>query len=169
MEFCQNSSIIKQGCRQGDPCSPFFLILAGQILSVLVHNNQNIKGIKIGNTEYRLTQFADDTTLLMDGSRESLHAALNMLEIFGSMSGLMNTMKTKVIWIGRKRFSKHKLKVNTTLEWGTTEFNLLGLEFIVDFDKMVQKNYLNAIAQSKLIPNNWKKMSLDTLWQSNSC
>ena len=109
---------IKWGCRQGDPCSPFLFILAGQILSVLVHNNLNIKGIKIGNTEYKFTQFAEDTTLLMDGSRESLHAALNTLKIFGSMSGLkMNTMKTKVIWIGRKRFSKDKLKVNTTLGW----------------------------------------------------
>ena len=72
----------------------------------------------------------------------------------------MNTMKTKVIWIGRKIFSKDKLKVNTTFEWGTTEFNLLGLEFNVDLDKMVQKNYLNAIAQSKLILNNWKKRHL---------
>ena len=61
----------------------------------------------------------------------------------------MNTMKTKVIWIGRKRFSKEKLKVNTTLDWGTTEFNLLGLEFNVDLDKMVQKNNLNAIVQPK--------------------
>ena len=149
------------GFCQGDPYSPFLFILAGQIMSVLIHNNQNIKGIKIENSECRLTQFTDDTTLLMDGSRESLYAALNMLEIFGSMSGLkMNTMKKKVIWIGRKRFSRDKLKVNTTLEWGTTEFNLLGLEFNVDLDKLVQTNYLNAIAQSKLILNNWKKCHL---------
>ena len=72
----------------------------------------------------------------------------------------MNTMKTKVIWIGRKIFSKDKFKVNTILEWGTTEFNLFGLEFNVDLDKMVQTNYLNAIAQSKLILNNWKKCHL---------
>ena len=60
---------IKQGCRQGDPYSPFLFILAGQILSLLIHNNQNLKGIKIGNIECRLTQFGDDTTLLMDGSK----------------------------------------------------------------------------------------------------
>ena len=73
----------------------------------------------------------------MDGSRESLEAALNILEIFGSMSGLrMNTTKTKVIWIGRKKNSKDKLNVNVNLEWGTTEFKLLGLKFNVDLDRM---------------------------------
>ena len=70
-----------------------------------------------------------------------MHAASNTLEIFGSMSGLkMDTIKTKVIWIGRKGFNKDKLKVNTILEWGTTEFNLVGLAFNVDLDKMVQIN-----------------------------
>ena len=67
----------------------------------------------------------------------------------------MNSM----IWIGRKKFSKDKLKVNAILEWGTTEFNLFGLEFNVDLDKMVQKNYLNAIAQSKLMLNNWQNVT----------
>ena len=74
------------------------------------------------------------------------------------MSGLkINTMKTKVIWIGRKRFCKDKLNVSKVLEWGITEFNLLGLEFNVDLDRMIRKNYLDAIGQSKQILTNWKK------------
>ena len=35
-----------------------------------------------------MTQFADDTTLILDGTTNSLEAALNILEIFGSISGL---------------------------------------------------------------------------------
>ena len=102
-----NFFAIKRGCQQGDPCAPFLFILAGQILSILIHINKRLKGIIIGNNEYRLTHFADDTTLFMDSSRESLQAALNILEIFGSISGLrMNTTKTKVIWIGRKNSAK---------------------------------------------------------------
>ena len=58
---------INRGCRQGDPSSPYLFILYGQILSILIQNDKNIKGIKVGNDEYKLTQFADDTTLLMDG------------------------------------------------------------------------------------------------------
>ena len=42
-----------------------------------------------------MTQFADDTTLFLDGSTNSLLAALNIIEIFGTLSGLkINTSKT---------------------------------------------------------------------------
>ena len=38
------------------------------------------------------------------------HHSLNVLEIFGSYSGLkMNTEKTKVVWIGRKKLTKDKI------------------------------------------------------------
>ena len=53
-----------------------------------------------------MTQFADDTTFL-DGSKDSLVAAFNTLEIFGSLSRLkVNTEKTKIIWLGRKTFKR---------------------------------------------------------------
>ena len=87
---------IKRGCRQGDPCAPFLFLLCGQILSILDTNKKAIKGIVLGSKEYKITQFANDTTIIMDGSRDSLEAALNTVEIFGSMSGLkMNSSKTK--------------------------------------------------------------------------
>ena len=40
--------------------------------------NQSVRGIKVGNTEFRLTHFADDTTIILDGTRSSLVAALNL-------------------------------------------------------------------------------------------
>ena len=82
-----------------------------KILTLLIKHNQNIKGIKILQNEFKMTQFADNTTLLLDGSQSSLTASLNTLEVFESYSGLkMNTDKTKVIWIGRKKHSKDNLK-----------------------------------------------------------
>ena len=135
-----------KGCRQGDPSSPYLFILSGQILSILAQNEKKIKGIKLGNIEYKLTQFADDTTLLKEGSQDSLQTALNILEIFDSMSGLkMNTLKTKLIWIGRKKHCKNKLCVNSMLEWGITEFVLLGITFDVELENMVTKNFNNAL------------------------
>ena len=85
----------------------------------MINNNPYIKGIIFGNEEVKMSQFADDTTLTLDGTQKSLPAALNTLEIFGSYSGLrMNKSKTKLIWIGRKKHSKD----NLNLEWGGTKF-----------------------------------------------
>ena len=62
-----------------------------------------IVGMKIGKTKFKMVQYADDTTTILDGSRDSLQATLNVLEIYGSFSGLrVNTEKTKIIWIGKK-------------------------------------------------------------------
>ena len=47
-----------------------------------------MKGIYVNGIEHKITQFADDTTLILDGSKDSLIAVLNVLEIFGSISGL---------------------------------------------------------------------------------
>ena len=133
---------IGRGCRQGDPISSYLFLLAAEILSLLIKQSQDIRGFKINGIEFKLTQFADDTTLILDGSQPSLQAALNILEIYGNYSGLkMNKEKTKVTWIGKKRLSREKLNVSVKLDWGSTEFTLLGLDFSTDLIKMEEINY----------------------------
>ena len=72
---------IEKGCRQSDPISPYLFIICAQILNLTLKYNPSVRGIKLGNTEFRLTQFADDTTVILDGTISSLMAALNMLEV----------------------------------------------------------------------------------------
>ena len=100
---------IKRGCKQGDPIAPYLFIICAQILFILINDNSDIKGVKVGTEVYKITQFADDTTLILDGSERSLLSALNTIQIFGTVSGLkMNNSKTKLIWIGRKNFQKRR-------------------------------------------------------------
>ena len=107
----------ERGCKQEDPIAPYLFLLCGQILHYMIEVNIEIKGIFIDSVEIKITQFADDTTLVLNGSQSSLKAALNTLEIFGSYSILkMNTKKTKVIYLGRKKYSKDKLQISVDLE-----------------------------------------------------
>ena len=139
---------ILRGCRQGDPIAAYLFLLPGEILCSMILQNPNIKGITIEGFEVKIAQFADDTTLMMDGTAGSLQAALNTLEIFGTLSGLkMNTDKTKLLWLGRKKHSKDKLKTTHNLQWGATQVCLLGIEFHVDLEKMIELNFNKIITQ----------------------
>ena len=74
------------------------------MLSLMLKQNKDIKGVKIGDVEHILSQFADDTTIILDGSEQSLAAAIKTLDSFAKLSYLkVNSSKTRAIWIGCKK------------------------------------------------------------------
>ena len=133
---------IDRGCRQGDPISPYIFILCAEVLAIKMRHNRDIKGISIHDEEILLSQYADDTSLILDGSEKSLETALNDLSFFSKVSGLrINYSKTQIIWIGSKKYSTDKLCNEWDLQWGKTNFNLLGIEFVVVLHRITQINY----------------------------
>ena len=152
---------IQRGCRQGDPIASYLFLLCAEVLFLLIDGNKDINGIKISGQEYKLAQFADDTTILLDGTQISIQSTLNTLEIFGTISGLkMNTDKTKVIWLGSKKYSKDKYETTPQLLWGATNFDLLGIHFDVDLAKMIPINYNKYTAQLQQTLVAWSKRFL---------
>ena len=152
---------IERGCKQGDPIAPYLFISCAQILCNLINKIKDIKGVQIGSEEYKITQFADDTTIILDGSERSLLSALNTIEIFVMISGLkMNTTKTKLIWIGRKKFSKEKINTNSKLELGATDFSFLGIEFSVNLNKIPEINFPNVLSNIDKLLKAWNKRCL---------
>lgn len=98
---------IERGCRQGDSIAPYLFLLCAEILSILIKQNNHIKGIFVNDKEHKISQYADDTLLTLDGSPSSLFAALDNLDFFSKFSGLkVNCSKTKIVWIGSKKLSK---------------------------------------------------------------
>ena len=91
---------IQRGVRQGCPLSPFLFVLSVEVLAKAIRENQSIKGIFVNRREIKLSQYADDTTLILDGTKESLKASLKTLDDFYELSGLkLNDKKTEALWI----------------------------------------------------------------------
>ena len=102
---------ISRGCRQGDSLSPYIFILCAEILAIRIRHNKNIKGINVKETEFKISQFADDTSVFLDGSDASMNETLIELAWFANVSGLnVNFEKTQVIWIGKNKYSSNFIK-----------------------------------------------------------
>jgi exonuclease III len=141
--FLSETFKLERGCRQGDPLSPYIFIICAEILAILIRNSKDIDGININGQEYLISQYADDTSFILDGTYKSLDSTLKLLELYANVSGLkINYSKSKIIWIGSKKYSKdvfHHPKWK--LEWGTETFSLLGVHFSVNIDQIIQANF----------------------------
>ena len=90
----------------------------------------------VNNTEHKISLFADDTSILLDGTEKSLTETLNTLEHFSYQSGLkINFDKTNIVWLGSRKFSSYSIKTKFKLKWETVSFKMLGINFHVDLEK----------------------------------
>lgn len=156
---------IDRGCRQGDPLSPYFFVLCAEVLAVMIRNNKDIKGITIDDEEFKISQYADDTTLILDGSQQSLEGVMETLDDFKKMSGLgINTEKTAAVWIGNSKNNTNPICPHLPLDWHFNgQFNMLGVTFSTDINSMVDINYENVLSLIRQLIQIWSKRSLTVL------
>ena len=100
--FLGEKIYMQRGIRQGDPVSGYLFNIAAEILAKQMTESNKFTGIKINsNTEIRLSQYADDTIIFLDGSKNSMHGVAEELSEFSSQSGLkLNWEKTSCMPIG---------------------------------------------------------------------
>ena len=63
--FASPSFKLNHGGRQGCPLSGLLFVLGIELLNLAILANGNIKGIKVGIEEVKITLYADDTTLFL--------------------------------------------------------------------------------------------------------
>jgi hypothetical protein len=152
---------VKRGCRQGDPCSPYLYLICAEILSIMIRSNKNIKGIQFKDKENLLSQFADDTTLCLDGSKKSFNEAVKVLLKFAEMSGLkINFDKSHVIWIGSSKNCKLRFMRDKNFIWDPGTFKILGVLFSTDISNITSLNFDNKLLEMKRVLSYWKKRQL---------
>lgn len=152
---------LQRGCRQGDPISPYLYLICAEVLSLMIRRNSNIKGINVKGKEALLSQFADDTTLFLDGSERSLRAAIQTLNEFAEISGLkVNCNKTQIVWIGSMKNSEVRYLRDSNFQWNPGIFKVLGVKFSTDISTISDLNYDGKLSEIRRILNRWRKRQL---------
>ena len=122
-----------------------------------VKNDPNIKGINVGQKEIKITQYADDTTVLVRDC-DSVPRLLKLLEEFKKVSGLqINTSKTEAMWLGTWKSRKEK---PFGFKWPRDPVLALGVHFSYDSERAKKLNLEDKIATLEKTLNNWKRRKL---------
>ena len=67
--------------------SIYIYLICAEIVSVMLRQKGRIKGINKNEKDFVLSQFADDTTVCLDGSEEYITECIKTLEAFTLMAG----------------------------------------------------------------------------------
>ena len=127
----------------------------------MFRSDKNVKGIVIGEKEYRLFQYADDTGILLDGSERCLESALHLLEQFAKYSGLKpNLDKTSCIWLGTKKLCSEILCPEKNLNWSKKPFVVLGIKFSTNLQEMIDLNFESKFNDIQKLIKTWSKRLL---------
>lgn len=152
---------IERGCRQGDPISPYLFLICSEILALMIRQSETIKGYNIFDKEHKISQFADDTMLFLDGTKDSFKYCVFTILEYAKFSGLsMNFDKTKVVWFGCKNPPNTVFLPEFNFIWNPKSFSVLGVEFTIDLENITDINIRNKLTLMINEINQWSKRDL---------
>ena len=113
---------LQRSVRQGCPLAPYLFLLTVDVLGqMLQHPTNGVKGLKLPDSSHITNQmFADDTLLLLEGTKDNMERAINVINRFGAASGAkLNLHKSIGLWIAKQE---------RPWQWGENE----GLKWLKD-------------------------------------
>ena len=135
--------------------------MCAELMSIATRFNANTRGISIGDSEIKITQFADDTTLIMDGSESSISNAINVIDNFSAISGLkLNVSKSNFMKIGSIQNSDHNFFTEKNYIWTKGPVKFLGVNVSLDNNEMYVLNYESQLKKLQNILDIWRQRDL---------
>ena len=149
---------VNRGVRQGCPLSPYLFILAAETLAINIRQNSKIKGVKIGDKEFKIKLYADDTQIVTIFDSESMKEIGLTFDKFSKISGLtVNYSKSNILRIGALKNSQDKLPTEQNFVWTNGPLNILGIKITSDGKNLTSINLTPVISKMNNIIKIWSK------------
>ena len=146
---------LERGVRQGCPLSPLLYVLAAEVFAESVRHDKQVKGITVEKTEFKILQYADDTTLILSGDKSILQCAKH-IQLFEKASGAkINLEKSKGLWLG-----SYKGRADSPLgfDWENKSLKILGITYgTIDTEK---QNWEAKVSKFERTLDRWRGRAL---------
>ena len=135
--------------------------MAAEVLANSIRNCDDTKGIRVGDTEHKISQYADDTTLFVPFNISSVDTTFSLFERFQSVSGLkVNFDKTEIFPLGSLKDVTIDLYGKRNIRWSQSGVKVLGINITHSRQSLVQQNFNPILAKLQNIIKLWSARDL---------
>ena len=146
---------LKSGTRQGCPLSPLLFNIVLEVLTTVIREEKEIKGIQIGK-EVKLSLYADDMILYIESPKESIRKLLKLISEFNKVAGYkINTKKSLAFLYTNNEKSEREIKESIPFSTETKRIKYLGENLPKETKNQYTENYKTLIKIIKDDINRW--------------
>ena len=158
---------LERGVRQGCPLSGILFVIAMELLAQSIRLSKDIRGINIQGAEVvKLTQYADDTTVLL-ADVQSVSNLFDLLLLFEKCSGLkINQTKSDVLWLGSLH---HRKDAIFNLQISDGPVYALGVHLTYNIEMSHKKKILEKLGPLKKTVSIWSRRDISIYGKIKYC
>ena len=133
---------LRSGTRQGCPLSPLLFNIVLEVSASVIRQRKEIKGIKIGPEEVKLSLFADDIILYMENPQESTKKLLELINEFSKVAGYkINTQKSVVFLYTNNEATEREIKELITFTIAPKTIKYLAINLTKEVKNLYTENF----------------------------
>ena len=128
----------------------------------MIRDENNIKGVKIGEEEHKISLYADDVLLYLTEPQTSVPCLLDKIKTYGHYSGYkVNIDKTEAMDVGG--LIPQQIRSRFSFKWPRTGIKYLGIYITPITDQLFEANYSRLINKIREDMDRWTVLPLSLI------
>ena len=145
---------LKIGMRQGHPLWPILFNIGLEVLAGAIRQEKEIKYIKLGKEEVKLSLFPDD---MIEYLEDPIISAPNLLKLMSNLSKVsgnkINVQKSQAFLYTNNRLKESQIKNKLPFTISTKRIKYLGIQLTKDVKDLFKKNYKPLFKWERIQPD----------------
>uniref|UniRef100_A0A7N4UZ13 RNA-directed DNA polymerase n=1 Tax=Sarcophilus harrisii TaxID=9305 RepID=A0A7N4UZ13_SARHA len=159
---------VRSGVKQGCPLSPLLFNIVLETLASAIRVEKEIKGIRIGNEETKLSLFADDMMVYLENPRDSTKKLLEIIHNFSKVAGYkINPHKSSAFLYITNKIQQQEIQREIPFKITVDSIKYLGIYLPKESQELYEQNYKKLSTQIKSDLNNWKNIKCSWIGRAN--
>ena len=148
---------LRSGTREGCLLSPLLFNIVLEVLATVIRQEKEIKGIKVGKEEVKLSVFGDDIILYIENPMDSTQKLFDLIHKSGRTAGFkVNIQKSKAFLYTHSERSESEIEKNIPFAVATGKIKYLGINLTKEVKDLYSENYTTLKKEIKKDTNKWK-------------